>query len=377
MSKIPKAVGEMGVDPGLLSIAGVELHQGKVCNNYLNVPGYQDCVIQVRTNRISSFDFVLNVLIAGKGLVLTNLSHYFIFSYHGFDKSFQHHYAANTAHDYSRILKHIKSSYPGIPTANTIVATKTNIIPIEFIFRKHPGGSVWNKYLESSTIAGVELPSGLKKWAELSVPLFTPSTKEKSGHDVNITVNQYLSQYDTLGVRIVGYLMDFYKFSYELCKKVGIILLDTKYEVGISVKDSQQDLPIAEIVRRINMGEIKENEYAIVLADEINTCDSSRYTSIESLETSLQANSDPGFLDKQVLRDYLQTLDTPFNDDHGNMLKINKLDPNNPEHLAFVHSLVVPDEIIEKVSNTYCKLCETITDLPPAEYSQTKILEAK
>jgi phosphoribosylaminoimidazole-succinocarboxamide synthase len=181
-------------------------------------------------------------------------------------------------------------------------------LPVESVIRGYIIGSGWRDYLSFGETSGIKLPKNLKLADKLSEPIFTPSTKAKIGkHDENINFKsaENLIGKDSIS-RIQTVSLSLYKFAYELALKKGIILADTKFEFGTDSK-----------------GEL-------YLIDEIFTPDSSRYWPL----SLYQPGESPVSMDKQFVRDYLETLDW------------NKQSPG-PE---------LPHEIIKKTQAKYSQL---------------------
>jgi phosphoribosylaminoimidazole-succinocarboxamide synthase len=138
--------------------------------------------------------------------------------------------------------------------------------------------------------------------------------------------------------------------AYAYAKSKGIVILDTKFEDG-------------------------EVDGMDMLVDEAITPDSSRFVEIGDLERSLTENRDPQFLDKEPVRIWGRTVPTPFFDKQGQPLTgINKLEPENPDHVEFVHSLVVPEEVLRDASSRYLGICEAITGMHVADYQAKYLL---
>jgi phosphoribosylaminoimidazole-succinocarboxamide synthase len=162
-----------------------------------------------------------------------------------------------------------------------MLVVKTKPLPIECVVRGYLAGSGWKEYQSTSTICGITLPSGLSESEKLPSPIFTPATKAEEGHDENITLVEAIHLCGESALQAKDISMNLYDFAYQYAAKRGIILADTKFEFGI---DSHGDL---------------------LLIDEALTPDSSRYW----LQESYHIGKTQENLDKQVLRDYLETLD--------------------------------------------------------------------
>jgi phosphoribosylaminoimidazole-succinocarboxamide synthase len=233
-----------------------------------------DVLLIVATDRISAFDVVMDTPITGKGAILTALSSFW------FDKTkhiIKNHIISTNPVDYPKECLPYVDQLQG----RSMLVVKTKPLPIECVVRGYLAGSGWKEYQSTSTICGITLPSGLSESQQLPSPIFTPATKAEEGHDENITLEEAINLCGQTAVQAKDISMKLYDFAFQYAAKRGIILADTKFEFGI---DSHGDL---------------------ILIDEALTPDSSRYW----LQESYQIGKTQENLDKQVLRDYLETLD--------------------------------------------------------------------
>ena len=142
-----------------------------------------------------------------------------------------------------------------------------------------PGGFGWKEYQRSGVVCGVPLPKGLQKCSPLDEPIFTPATKEESGHDLNISLEQTV---EIVGGETAEQLrrrsMDLYTRGARYARKQGIVIADTKFEWGWCGDE-------------------------LILVDEVLTPDSSRFWPADQYEPG---RSQPSY-DKQFVRDYLET----------------------------------------------------------------------
>ena len=337
MEKVPEMLRSDELTRYLLSKGLELLAQGKVRNTWRLDNGQ---LLVVATDRISIFDFVLNALVPKKGEVLTALTHFWLTEV--LDK-FNHHliesdefFKVNFAWDLR------ETSLPELPIERCLVVKDfSGLVQIfEFIFRAHIGGSVFKTYQETSTAGGHKLPPGLPKWSKLDKPIFTPSTKEEVGHDVNVDAEYYFAQSGEAGKRLVRILAAAYDKVYAYAEERGILILDTKLEATFDT-----------------------------IVDEVFTPDSSRFATAEDWKQAMQEGRDPYFWDKQLVRDWGAKVTTPFG-----VTGINKLDPENPEHLAFVHNLEVPPEIIQETARRYLGIFKMITDQSLEEYQKEMMM---
>jgi phosphoribosylaminoimidazole-succinocarboxamide synthase len=233
--------------------------------------------------------------------------------------------------------------FPELPVERCLVVKDFSgqLDEFELIFRKHPGGSIWKDYLETGIISGQVMPEGLTKWQCLDWAIFTPSTKEVEGHDINKEASHYFETMGEASQEFIAALTAAYEQAYAYAKTKGILILDTKFE-GSS-----------------KLG---------VLADEVLTPDSSRFCEISNWEESIANKKDPDFWDKQIVREWGKKVETPFG-----TTGINSLDPKNQEHLDFVHSVEVPGEVIKKVSERYLEIFSKLTGMELYDYQAKKM----
>jgi phosphoribosylaminoimidazole-succinocarboxamide synthase len=233
-----------------------------------------DVLLIVATDRISAFDVVMDTPITGKGAILTALSSFW------FDKTthiIKNHIISTNPVEYPKECLPYIDQLQG----RSMLVVKTKPLPIECVVRGYLAGSGWKEYQSTSTICGITLPSGLSESEKLPSPIFTPATKAEEGHDENITLVEAIHLCGESALQAKDISMKLYDFAYQYAAKRGIILADTKFEFGI---DFHGDL---------------------LLIDEALTPDSSRYW----LQESYHIGKTQENLDKQVLRDYLETLD--------------------------------------------------------------------
>lgn len=133
-------------------------------------------------------------------------------------------------------------------------------------------------------------------------------------------------------------LKNFYTIAYSFAEKRGILILDTKFEGSSALG---------------------------IIGDEFLTPDSSRFCDAYDWKEAMATGRKPKFLDKQFVREWAMTKETPFG-----VTGINKLDPSNPEHVAFVHSVPVPQEIIAATTEKYLEIFYRLTGLHLSEYQK-------
>jgi phosphoribosylaminoimidazole-succinocarboxamide synthase len=232
-----------------------------------------DKLLIVATDRISAFDVILPNGIPLKGRVLTALSEFW-FNYT--KDIIGNHLITKDTGDFPEELKKFSSVLEG----RSMLVRKAEMIEIECVIRGYLAGSGWKEYKEQGSISGIKLPSGLRESERLPHLIFTPATKAKSGHDINITQGEMEKR---VGKEIARELkeksLEIYKSASQYAESKGLIISDTKLEFGLS-----------------------NNE--IILIDELLTPDSSRFWPQEDYEVGRAQRS----FDKQFVRDYLESL---------------------------------------------------------------------
>ncbi len=231
----------------------------------------QEHLLIVSTDRMSAFDVVLPDPIPYKGIVLNELTIYWM---HYFQNLVSNHLQAIDLDDFPQNLRKYSAQLEG----RSVIVKKTNPLPIECIVRGYLSGSGWKDYLQTGQICGYSIPPGLQESEKLPEPLFTPSTKAELGdHDQNISLEQAqdLLDSETLS-QVQDISLSLYQKGDQLAEQNGIIIADTKFEFGV----------------------YKEQ---LLLIDEVLTPDSSRFWPRESYRPG---QSQPSF-DKQFLRDWL------------------------------------------------------------------------
>ena len=281
-------------------LPGVKLvNRGKVRDVY----DLGDALLFVATDRLSAFDVVMPNGIPRKGEVLTKVSLFWF----EFLKGIPNHLI--TADVSSRPeLKPYAADLQG----RAIIVRKAKIFPVECIVRGYLVGSGWKDYCKTGMVSGIKLRAGYRQADKLDEPLFTPSTKAEQGlHDEAISFEGVAK---LLGgekaARIRDLALDIYSRARDYAASRGIIVADTKFEFG-------------------------EVDGKIILADEVLTPDSSRFWPAESYKPG----SNPPSLDKQFVRDYLESLDW------------NKQAPG-PQ---------IPDDVVAKTSAKYLDAYRMLT----------------
>jgi phosphoribosylaminoimidazole-succinocarboxamide synthase len=251
---------------GELSLLG----RGKVRDIYR----VDDKLLVISTDRLSAFDVVLPDPIPRKGLVLNQLS---IFWMDQTGHLAPNHLISANVDEYPSELLRYSDQLKG----RSMLVKNADVFPVECIARGYIIGSGWTEYKATGSISGIRLPSGLKQGQKLPEPIFTPSTKAETGqHDQNISFQKTV---DLLGSEAASWLRDktleIYKFGAKWAEQKGIIIADTKFEFGVI-------------------------DGAFTLVDEVLTPDSSRFWPMNQYEIGVS----PPSLDKQYVRDYLESL---------------------------------------------------------------------
>ncbi len=234
-----------------------EYYRGKVRDNYY----MDDTMLMVTTDRVSAFDHVLGT-IPFKGQILTEIANFW------FEKT------------KDIVPNHIISS----PDPQVLIAKKAETLPVEVIVRQYITGSLWREY--SSGINGqygFMLPDDLKENQEFETPILTPSTKAEYGqHDEPISREKIINSLVSEAVykQAEEYALALFKRGQEWANKMGLILVDTKYEFGMY-------------------------DGELIVIDEIHTPDSSRYWIKETYEENFKNGLSQNMLDKENIRQWL------------------------------------------------------------------------
>jgi phosphoribosylaminoimidazole-succinocarboxamide synthase len=220
----------------------------------------EERLLLVASDRISTFDVVLPTEIPDKGRVLTGLSGFW----------------------FARTRDVVPNHLLGLRgDGRSTECRRLEMLPLECVVRGYLAGSGWKDYCTTGAVCGQALPEGLRESERLPEPIFTPSTKALEGHDENIDREQ--------AVELVGaerfdeverISLELYRFASERAAGRGILIADTKFELGL------------------------DPEGRVVLADEAFTPDSSRFWPADEYEPG---RGQPSF-DKQFVRDYCESL---------------------------------------------------------------------
>jgi phosphoribosylaminoimidazole-succinocarboxamide synthase len=261
------------------SFPDLTLHgRGKVRDIYKVGLGSEEALLLIATDRISAFDFVLGSAIPDKGKVLTQLS---AFWFERMGDLVPHHVIATDVAKYPAVLQKYAAELKG----RSMLCRRTRPVPIECVARGYLSGSGWKEYQKTGKVCGVQLPAGLKESDRLPEPIFTPATKEESGHDINISEDEAAKIIGRpLTDRLKALTLGIFKRGCDHAESKGIIIADTKFEFGL-VGDGN---PATDVV----------------LIDEVLTPDSSRFWPKNEYTPG---GAVPSF-DKQFVRDYLEEI---------------------------------------------------------------------
>jgi phosphoribosylaminoimidazole-succinocarboxamide synthase len=262
------------------SLDGLTLvRRGKVRDVYeLALPSGEAALLIVATDRISAFDYVLGSGIPDKGKVLTQLSGFW---FERLTDLVPHHLISLDVEAFPEAARPHADALRG----RTMLARRTEPVPIECVARGYLSGSGWKEYQQTGAVCGVKLPAGLRESDRLPEPIFTPATKADSGHDVNISEEEAGRLVGReLVARLKALTLEIYRRGAALAESKDIIVADTKFEFGL-----------------VGAGNPATD---VVLIDEVLTPDSSRFWPRASYEPG---HGQPSF-DKQYVRDYLEEI---------------------------------------------------------------------
>jgi phosphoribosylaminoimidazole-succinocarboxamide synthase len=249
------------------------VHSGKVRDIYAIG---DDRLLMVTSDRLSAFDVVLAEPIPHKGRVLTAMSAFW------FDELSDVVPGHLISTELADLPASARATAGSADLAGRVMVTRrADMLPVECIVRGYLSGSAWKEYRRSGTMHGSPLPEGLRESDRLPEPVFTPSTKAEEGHDENISFSSAAELIgEPLAAKVRDVSVELYRRGADLARERGIIIADTKFELGLVDGD-------------------------LVLCDEVLTPDSSRFWPADAWEPG---QTPPAF-DKQPVRDYLETLD--------------------------------------------------------------------
>ena len=240
--------------------------RGKVRDVY----DLDDRYLFVATDRISAFDVVLSPGIPDKGNVLNQISNFWFKRFanvenHVVETDFDRFPSDVALHDELR--------------GRSVIVKKCSVIPIECVARGYLVGSGLKEYNETGKVCGIALDSGLKTAGKLPKPIFTPATKEETGHDINISFERMAEMIgEDLASQLRDLTLSLYEQAADYARTRGIIIADTKFEFGLF-------------------------EGRVIWIDEALTPDSSRFWPADQYVVG----KNPPSYDKQFVRDWLET----------------------------------------------------------------------
>lgn len=270
-------------------------YKGKVRDVY-NIN--DELLLMVVTDRISAFDVVLPKAIPFKGQVLNQIA--------------------------AKFLKATEDILPNwviaVPDANVTIGRICSPFKVEMVIRGYLSGHAWREYKAGKrVICGVTMPDGMKENDKFPTPIITPSTKAAEGHDEDISREEIIAQgivSEADYVQLEKYTRMLFQRGSEMADKMGLILVDTKYEFG-KIGDT------------------------IYLIDEIHTPDSSRYFYKDGYHQRQDNNEKQKQLSKEFVREWL--IANGFQGKDGQTV---------PE---------MTEEFVQEVSERYIELFEKIT----------------
>ena len=155
-------------------IPGVPCRRGKVRDVY----DLGDQLVIVATDRLSAFDWILPTPIPDKGRILNGMTLFWL-KFLGVSNHFLTDDVARLGKPFEPFADQLRG--------RTMLVRKTQVVPVECVVRGYLAGSGWKEYLSTGMVCGIQLPPGLRQCQQLPTPIFTPATKEDSGHDINIS----------------------------------------------------------------------------------------------------------------------------------------------------------------------------------------------
>ena len=259
----------------------------------------EERLLLVASDRISVFDVVLPTEIPDKGRVLTGLSGFW----------------------FTRARELCPNHLLAIrEDGRSTECRRLEMLPLECVVRGYLSGSGWKSYRERGEVCGIALPAGLQESDRLPEPIFTPTTKAITGHDEPLTADQAAELVgDERFAEVERISLELYAFAAAHAAERGIIIADTKFELGV------------------------DDSGGLLLADEAFTPDSSRFWPADEYAPG---GPQPSF-DKQFARDYCESLEW------------DKTYPG-PE---------LPEDIVEGTRQRYVEAFERLTGIGFDEYA--------
>lgn len=320
MEMIPEAVKDAAIIPSLKNHL---IHQDKIRDAYRIVYEGRNVLLTCATDRLACYGFVLNSIVPDKGKILTALAKFWTSK---ILPEFPNNLISSAIDSAKNYVCDLKEIFPEIPIDRCLVVEEVKIPPYGMKFRHYLGGSVYEEYLNTNMVGGQRLANHIPKWGYLLGPIFTPTIAGKNGRHVNISANDFFEETGQDGKKSVNMFMMAYAKAHAYALKKGIVILDTKF---------------------------KGNN---TLTEEDFTPDNCRFTTISQWSKAMIEKKDPKFFDNEIIRQWGRKVKTPFR-----KTGIHKLNPENSEHIDFVHGLQVPAEIIEKIRERNLNLFQLLT----------------
>jgi phosphoribosylaminoimidazole-succinocarboxamide synthase len=260
-----------------------------------------ETLLIVASDRISTYDVVHPTPIPDKGSVLTGLSTFWF---------------ERTSEIVPNHLISVTDDVPEEVRGRGMVVRKLEMLTVECVVRGYITGSGWKDYQRTGAVSGIELPEGLRESDRLPEPIFTPSTKADVGHDEAIDFEGAVQLIGgrALAERVRDVSLALYEHAAEHARQNGIILADTKFELGL------------------------DGDAKLTIGDEVCTPDSSRFWPVDGYEPG---HGQPSF-DKQFVRDWASSTGWDRN-------------PPAP---------AIPDDVVARTRDKYVEAYERITGQP-------------
>jgi phosphoribosylaminoimidazole-succinocarboxamide synthase len=272
--------------------------RGKVRDVY----DLDDRYLFVATDRISAFDVVLSPGIPDKGKVLNQTSNFWFRRFTGVEN---HLVETDFARFPTEVARHDELR------GRSVIVKKCEVVPVECVARGYLVGSGLKEYKETGRVCGIELEPGLTTASKLSKPIFTPATKEETGHDINISFERMATIVgESLASKLRDLTLSLYEQAADYALTRGIIIADTKFEFGLL-------------------------DGRVIWIDEALTPDSSRFWPADQYAVG----KNPPSFDKQFVRDWLETTGWDKN-------------PPAPE---------LPHEVVERTREKYIEAFRVLT----------------
>lgn len=328
MAHIPEAVlQKQPVLPGL-----PPPKRGKVRDCY-ELPEHPELLLFVASDRISVFDFVLNAAVGRKGEVLTAMNHFMNQKLRDED--------INT--DLVAVGSAIDPYLPQELRGNVELQKRGTIVrrlkgpEFEDIVRICLTGSGWKSYKETGMAFEYPLPINLTEGCLLPEPIYTPTTKADTGHDKSVSAASVAEKYGTNRQELS-------LIAARICSKFaqsrGIVLADTKFEISVDANGG------------------------LVIVDEVATADSSRFWDEGEWKKCQAKKKMPSSFDKQFVRNWAKTVDIE-KDENGRTRE-----PENETDIAYVHSQIVPHNIINNTIKLYLYIFWRLTGMKLETYQR-------